>query len=160
MPILTLIPRASGLRLRLQMAQSALPAAVSLAIIESGAHIAQALADAAPVGKGVTSGQLAESFRQEPQAISASYVATRVVTTQPTILNYVRKGTGIYGPSGQRIRPRRARALYWEGAQHPVKSVRGSPPNDFVTPVLAEGVAYAHARLQTAVGEALTILQG
>src|SRR5487761_2097548 len=157
MPILTLIPRASGLRLRLQMAQSALPAAVSLAIIESGAHIAQALADAAPVGKGVTSGQLAESFRQEPQANSASYVATRVVTTQPTILNYVRKGTGIYGPSGQRIRPRRARALYWEGAQHPVRSVSGQKPNDFVTPALAVARDRAVARIQVAVGAALNV---
>ncbi len=149
-----------ALRLRLQMAQAALGPAVSLAIMRSGAHVAQALSEAAPVGKGVTSGRLAESFHNQPLSSGDTHAATQVITTDPVTLGYVRHGTGIYGPSGAPIRPRTKRALYWEGAAHPVRSVRGSPPNEFVTPVLAEGAAYAREQLSAAVGEALAILQG
>ncbi len=39
-------------------------------------------------------------------------------------------GTGIYGPSGQRIQPNRGRALSWrsQGKRFAFRSVRGSPP--------------------------------
>lgn len=64
---------------------------------------------------------------------------------------YQAKGTGIYGPRGQPIRPRQASVLVFEpgrligplraGAKHPspgnrgkvfARSVRGTPPNSFV----------------------------
>src|SRR5487761_2283615 len=149
-----------ALRLKLQMAQAALGPAVTTAIVMSGEHVAQALSSAAPTGKGASGGQppkgdapgaLSESFHNQPLSSSYTYAATQVITTQPTKLGYVRHGTGVYGPSGTRIRPRVKRALAWPGAAHPVRSVRGSPPNDFVTPVLEEGVAYAHERLAAAV---------
>jgi len=45
---------------------------------------------------------------------------------------YVHMGTGIYGKGGRRIRPRNKQALYWKGALHPVKSVKGQRANPFV----------------------------
>lgn len=45
---------------------------------------------------------------------------------------YVHGGTGIYGQGGKRIRPRTKQALFWKGALHPVKSVRGQRANPFV----------------------------
>jgi len=159
MAILRITSHTQGLRLKLELAKAALGPAVALAIMDSGAHVAQALSSAAPVGKGVTSGQLAESFHNQPLASNAEYAATQVVTTQPRVLGYVRRGTGVYGPSGQPIRPRVKRALSWEGAHHPVRSVRGAPANDFVTPVLDEGAQYARARLQAAIGETLDLLR-
>lgn len=49
---------------------------------------------------------------------------------------YVHEGTGIHGPAGQMIEilPRRAKALYWKGAPHPVRRVLspGQKPNPYV----------------------------
>ncbi len=45
---------------------------------------------------------------------------------------YVEFGTGIYGPQGQPITPKSAQALYWPGAEHPVKSVKGMHANPFM----------------------------
>src|SRR5487761_2267626 len=147
MPFLTM--QISGLdtvRARLNTLPARLRAALVEACQTAGDETVMQLAAAAPVGKGVTAGQLAESV-----------ITTTVRTSQPQILTYVRKGTGIYGPSGQRIRPRNARALSWEGAQHPVRSVSGQKPNDFVTPALAVARDRAVARIQVAVGAALNV---
>ncbi len=43
-------------------------------------------------------------------------------------------GTGLYGPRKQRIRPRVKKALYWRGAAHPVKSVRGRRATPYMVP--------------------------
>ncbi len=45
---------------------------------------------------------------------------------------YVHEGTGIFGPRRQPIRPRTKRVLFWEGARHPVRQVRGQRPNRFM----------------------------
>jgi len=110
-------------------------------------QVITALHDAAPKGEGGGGepppgdmpGALADSFRTLVTADSVGgSISIEIMTVQPQKLTYVRYGTGIYGPSGQPIRPVVKRALYWSGARHPVKSVRGMKPNDFVTPVLDE----------------------
>ncbi len=45
---------------------------------------------------------------------------------------YVHQGTGIWGPSKKRIRPKNKKALFWPGAAHPVASVAGQKPNPFL----------------------------
>ena len=45
---------------------------------------------------------------------------------------FVHEGTGLYGPRRQRIRPKNKKALYWPGADHPVKSVAGQRPNPYM----------------------------
>jgi|Deesub1362A_J573_1020465.scaffolds.fasta_scaffold01721_2 HK97 gp10 family phage protein len=45
---------------------------------------------------------------------------------------FVHEGTGLFGPRRQPIRPRVKRALFWEGARHPVAQVRGARPNPFM----------------------------
>lgn len=44
---------------------------------------------------------------------------------------YVHEGTGIYGPKGQPIRPKLKKALFWAGAAHPVRQIKGIKPNPF-----------------------------
>jgi HK97 gp10 family phage protein len=39
--------------------------------------------------------------------------------------SFVHFGTGVYGPKGTPIVPVNKKALYWKGAAHPVKSVKG-----------------------------------
>lgn len=45
---------------------------------------------------------------------------------------YVHQGTGIYGEHQSVIRPTTKKALYWKGALHPVRSVKGQKANPFV----------------------------
>lgn len=60
-----------------------------------------------------------------------------VTSTHPASL-YVIKGTGIYGPTGRRIRPVSARALRFvlNGRVVYATSVKGQKPNDFLTEAL------------------------
>ncbi|MBS3918089.1 MAG: hypothetical protein KG012_04290 [Deltaproteobacteria bacterium] len=46
---------------------------------------------------------------------------------------YVHEGTGLYGPRKTKIVPKEKKALFWEGARHPVRSVKGMKPNPFMT---------------------------
>ena len=45
---------------------------------------------------------------------------------------YVHQGTGLYGPRKKKIGPINKKALYWPGAAHPVRSIRGMKPNPFL----------------------------
>jgi HK97 gp10 family phage protein len=44
---------------------------------------------------------------------------------------FVHMGTGLFGPLKQRIFPTAKKALFWPGAAHPVKSIKGQKPNPF-----------------------------
>lgn len=118
--------------------RSELPGVVRASLDEAGLAMVQDLASAAPRGtsgggsapEGDASGPLAESFTESVDSSTLT-----VKTTQPTKLGYVTEGTGIYGPIGERIYPTVKKALFWPGAEHPVKSVAGQEANDFVSPV-------------------------
>ena len=45
---------------------------------------------------------------------------------------YVHEGTGLYGPHKTKIIPKAKKFLYWPGAAHPVKSVRGMKGRQFL----------------------------
>ena len=45
-------------------------------------------------------------------------------------------GTGLYGPKKQVIKPKNKKALYWKGALHPVKEVKGMQPRPIIEPTL------------------------
>lgn len=153
----------SGLnRLILQMEQAErdLLPAIASAMQDIGNTIAADLTRAAPHGPGTSSppgdevGPLDDSFVPEVSQNSGEAKLT-VRTTQPTKLTFVRKGTGIYGPKHRRIVPTQAKALWWRGAQHPVKSVSGERPNDFVTPVLRDALPMVRQKLSQAVGRVI-----
>ncbi|KAB2925885.1 MAG: HK97 gp10 family phage protein [Candidatus Contendobacter sp.] len=59
--------------------------------------------------------------------------ATVAMGTNLEYAIFVHQGTGLYGPFKRRITPIRKKALYWPGARHPVKSVKGQPPQPFLT---------------------------
>lgn len=49
---------------------------------------------------------------------------------------YVHEGTGVFGPLGKKIVPTIKKALFWPGAAHPFRSVKGQRPNPFFTRAL------------------------
>lgn len=133
-------------RAQLAEARAVLSGMLQQAVHEAGDWVKQNLSDNAPVGaqegqppQGDGPGRLSESFyvQDEGSAFNPGAAIT-VRTTQPQKLEYVSQGTGIYGPRGQRIYPTTKRALYWPGADHPVRSVAGQQPNDFVEAALSD----------------------
>jgi HK97 gp10 family phage protein len=54
------------------------------------------------------------------------------VTFTAPYAGYVHQGTGLYGPHKTKIVPRGKRALYWPGAAHPVRSIRGMKGRPFL----------------------------
>lgn len=122
------------------------------------------LSTASPVGSGDTNaapqgdapGPLNQSFTyEELQGSSAATMGVVIKTMQPTKLKYVTKGTGLFGPYQQRIYPLTAQALYWPGAAHPYRSIAGQKPNDFVTPVLTQGLQDLQYAASVALHDAL-----
>lgn len=158
----------SGLRdliARVQEARSILPQLLVDAAQSAGDAVVDELSAAAPKGQGGgtplpgdASGPLFESFHATAENQGNVGVAT-VSTTQPLKLQYVTEGTGIYVGKG-RIVPLTKKALMWEGAPHPMKSVAGQRANDFVSPVLADAVETVAGEVQTAVEELVGILGG
>lgn len=138
-----------------------LPGLIRATLSDSGNAVVQDLASAAPRGQGGGTppegdapGPLAESFSAVVEDSAGEAVLT-VKTTQPTKLMYVTEGTGIYGPYGERIYPKVKQALYWEGAEHPVKSVAGQEANDFVTPITNEADGEITDQVAEAIYEAM-----
>lgn len=139
-----------------------LPGLIRAALSDAGNAVVQDLASAAPRGQnsggtppeGDASGPLAESFSAIVED-SAGEVMLTVKTSQPTKLMYVTEGTGIYGPYGERIYPKVKKALFWEGAEHPVKSVAGQEANDFVSPITDEADGEITDRVAEAIFEAM-----
>lgn len=76
---------------------------------------------------------------------------------------YVHGGTGLYGPRRQMIRPKNTKALYWPGAAHPVRAVRGMPAQPFLFHAAEEAdmealyVEGAERYLERALGSAVRL---
>jgi hypothetical protein len=158
----------AALRAKIAEARAALPGLLQQAVQQAGQDVADELSNNAPKGaseggtppQGDAAGALAESFYVQPETPpSATGAAISVRTTQPQKLAWVMFGTGIYGPRGQRIVPTTKKALFWPGAQHPVRSVRGMKPNDFVTPVIEQAATESDV-LNSVVDQLVTILEG
>lgn len=80
-------------------------------------------------------GNLRRSINRMPVQIRGLHVRVKVATTCGYGL-FVEEGTGIYGPSGRPIRPKRAKLLAFKprGSSHiiTVKSVKGQPGQHFM----------------------------
>ncbi len=145
------------LRARLILTAERIPQAVQDSLASLSDEILAELADACPKGSGDgpnppgdSDGPLAESF-EASLSVQGMGAKLRVTTTQPTKLRYVREGRGP-------VYPVRAKALYWQGLDHPVKSAGPAAANDFVTPIVEEAGAMATEFISEGVREALTIL--
>lgn len=80
-------------------------------------------------------GRLANSIERDPVKYRGYHTIVQVVTTTGYGL-FPEKGTGIFGPKGRPIRPRRKRFLVFvpRGLNHPIRarSVKGQPPQHFM----------------------------
>lgn len=63
--------------------------------------------------------------------VNADGTVGTVLFTAP-YAEYVHRGTGLLGPHKTKIVPQNKKALYWPGAKHPVKSIKGMKPNPFL----------------------------
>jgi HK97 gp10 family phage protein len=70
-------------------------------------------------------------------SVSADGKRAEVNVTAP-YAGFVHRGTGLFGPFKQRIFPTTKKALFWPGAAHPFKSVKGMKPNPFFTRALRQ----------------------
>lgn len=74
-----------------------------------------------------------EMSRQITTSINGGGFDTEATVKSPAQYSiYVHEGTGIYGPFGTPIVPKTKKALYWPGARHPVRSVKGMRPRPFL----------------------------
>ncbi|MFF2650604.1 HK97 gp10 family phage protein [Streptomyces sp. NPDC058045] len=108
-------------------------AAVAELVREIVGDITTATANAARRLAPVDNGQLRASIR-DSVAVRGSTVVGEVYTDLEYAA-YVHEGTGIYGPTGQPIRPVRARVLSWQprgGSRMFAREVKGQRPQPFL----------------------------
>lgn len=155
-------------RMRLESALNMWPAQAQEAADLVAEDVAQRLADAAPRGansggsraiQGDEPGPLFTSFVPVPGKVE-DVVSSTVETTQPAKLKIVTEGSGIYGPFGTPIEPVIKQAMYWEGAPHPMTTVRGQEGRDFVTPVVENVDDIVMNRFNAAADELIYTLEG
>ncbi len=88
----------------------------------------------APVGEGGGGSNLANSGTSE---VNEDGSKGEIRFTAP-YSRYVHEGTGLYGPHRTKIVPKTAKALYWPGARHPVRAVKGMEGQPFLTDAAEE----------------------
>ncbi len=71
---------------------------------------------------------------------------------------YVHEGTGIYGKHHTPIVPTTKKALYWKGALHPVRSVKGMPGRPFMQQGLDSAKPKVESTFRKEVDKVLTII--
>ncbi len=110
---------------------------VSAAKAERGVKRTTKLVEAKAVGKAPeVSGNLINMIGVEFTG-SGFNTEGRIVSHAP-YSEFVHEGTGIYGPVGLPIFPSEKQALWWPGAVHPVKMIRGQKPQPFLREALEE----------------------
>lgn len=80
--------------------------------------------------------------------------ATVAMGTNLEYAVFVHRGTGLHGPFRRRIVPTDKKALFWPGAAHPVKSVRGQPPQPFLRTALERVLPEAERLAAPEIGDA------
>ncbi|MFE2930610.1 HK97 gp10 family phage protein [Streptomyces sp. NPDC059278] len=114
-------------------------AAVAELVREIVGEVTTATANQARRRAPVDNGMLRTSIR-ESVAVRGSLVVGEVYSDLEYAA-YVHEGTGIYGPTGQPIRPVRARVLSWQPRGGPrafARSVKGQRPNPFLLRALRD----------------------
>ena len=91
--------------------------------------IEAAAVKAAPVQKGNLAGS-------RTSHVSNDGLRGEVRFTAP-YAEYVYRGTGLFGPYKKRIVPNNKKALFWQGAPHPFRSIAGMKPNLWIDRALA-----------------------
>jgi HK97 gp10 family phage protein len=96
-------------------------------------------------------GKLRESIRVETRRIGRMSVSAEVYSKSPVALWME------LGAKAHVIHARSKKALFWQGARHPVRSVRhpGTAPRPFMRPGFEAGKARVQAAMRFAVGRTL-----
>lgn len=147
---------------RVRKAQAELPRVTKNAAQRAGDTVKDQISSASPHGRGGpppptdAPGPLSGSFsaKAEQQGVGAHM---ELKTSQGVKLGYVTQGTGIYAGKGL-IKPLRAKALFWPGASHPVRSVKGMKGKDFVTPIMHKRDDVVEVEMQKAIKEIKDIM--
>lgn len=124
-----------GVRVDVDVDEAAVARLVADVVDEVTAEVANAARRRAPVDRG----QLRASIRSETRQHGPQVVGE--VWSSLEYAAYVHQGTGIYGPTGRPIRPRRARVLSWDQpgvGRLFAREVRGQRPQPFLAEALAE----------------------
>lgn len=108
------------------------------AVAQAVNDVAERTARAARSRAPVDSGRLRNSIRVRSHATASQFKAWVYTNVEYSV--YVHEGTGIYGPRGRPIRPRRGRFLAWEdpngGGMIFAREVRGQRPQPYLLDAL------------------------
>lgn len=129
-------------RVRVRTNQTRIRAQMTTTTIRFVDDVCEAVAARGQVLAPRHRGRLADSIHAEvARPVSVSRVQGRVVADARHAI-WQHEGTGIYGPRGRRIRPKRARVLrfFWRKVGRVVffRSVRGTPATKYLTKALDE----------------------
>ena len=148
---------AKQLQLRLITAQDRIPARLETAMLDIGAELIIRLRQASPKGHEAgppigsdAPGRLADSYHARVTG-GKSRIKLVVTSDEPTKLKIVRKGR-------KAVHAKNKKALYWKGAQHPVKSVKATRPNEFVFPTLTSAMPMMIQKLTEAMQEEIRLI--
>lgn len=122
----------ADLQARLQAVREQLAARLPETVAAFGTEVALPQFQAATPTR---TGGLAAAYQTSVSHDATGTATLTITNSQGQRLQWLIEGTGIYGPRGQRITPTVARALMWDGASHPFRSVKGIQGRDFLTPV-------------------------
>jgi hypothetical protein len=111
----------------------------------------------APIRQGI----LRAGIQINPARIDGNTVTGSVEATAPHSL-FQEQGTGIYGPSGQPIRPKSAKVLAWSsgGKMHFAKQVKGSRPHWYMRTSAQQNRLNTQQNFEQAVAEVAAVLKG
>lgn len=104
-----------------------------------------------PVGK---TGNLRRSIIMQGSGMAVKVIQDLTVAKYGS---YVENGTGIYGPTGQPIKPVRAKALSWvsNGKRVFARSVKGMKPRYYMRNTFINGQAQVKEIFQTEIQKAI-----
>lgn len=155
-------PGLLALKANIARIQQSWQSTVQTVLNDGATQVCSSLSSASPVGtsgngtnpQGDAPGPLNQSFVNEVLQ-STGGAGIVIKTTMPLKLKYNRYGTGLFGPLHHRIFPVYAKALMWEGAVHPYRSIAGMKPNDFVSPIISTAIPDLRLAATTAIHDLL-----
>lgn len=151
---------------RLEAASASIPANLERALLAASAEVRDLIVSMMRAATPVRTGALAASTTGDiaPGPTEATITIRQPAKTQPDqsgnwggrfYVGYVVGGRGPIDPPFPN-----KQALFWPGAMHPVKHVKGVPPNPYPTRVMDEAAAPLDAILaRQGVGMAVEIVQ-
>ncbi len=152
------IPQLPQLQAAFRQAPETTTKAVTTAVNRSLVRYQTTAKQLAPVDTG----RLRGAIQLRPATRRGNTIEGSVSVDALNYAEYQERGTGIYGPTGTPIRPKRAKMLAWQrgGRWHFAREVRGVRPRWYMRGSLQQNQAATEGYFQQAVDDVTATLAG